>query len=43
MRICTPSLHGSCYDTQVMMGDEGEVGGYMEKEHLTYSEANLRW
>ena len=39
MTICTPSLHGSS-DTQLTMGDEGEVGGYVEKEHLNYSEAN---
>ena len=23
------------------MGDEGEVGGYVEKEYLNYSEASL--
>lgn len=40
MRIYTPSLHRSCCDTQLTMGDEGEVGGYVEKEHLNYSEAN---
>ena len=40
MKICIPSLHGSCCDTQLTMGDEGEVGGYVEKEHLNYSEAN---
>lgn len=40
MRIFTPSLHSGCYDPRLMMGDEGEVGGYMEKEHLTCSEAN---
>lgn len=34
-------LHSSCYDTQLIIGDEDEVGGYMEKEHLTYSEANM--
>lgn len=38
MRICTLSLHGG--DAGLTMGDEGEIGGYIEKERLTCSEAN---